>query len=77
MHGWAGTIELVAGALILLALLTRPAAFIAAGEMAVDYFVVRAPASFFPAKNGRENASALSFSSLPLRDRDRSAWIIG
>jgi len=52
MHGWAGTIELIAGALILIGLFTRPAAFIAAGEMAVGYFVVHAPASFFTAKNG-------------------------
>jgi putative oxidoreductase len=61
MQGWAGTIELFAGALILLGLFTRPAAFIAAGEMAVGYFVVHAPASFFTAKNGGENAYLFCF----------------
>ena len=61
MHGWAGTIELFVGALILLGLFTRSAAFIAAGEMAVGYFVVHAPASFFPAKNGGENAYLFCF----------------
>lgn len=61
MHGWAGTIELVAGALILVGLFTRFSAFIAAGEMAVGYFVVHAPASFFPAKNGGENAYLFCF----------------
>jgi putative oxidoreductase len=61
MHGRAGTIELFVGALILLGLFTRPAAFIAAGEMAVGYFVVHAPASFFPAKNGGENAYLFCF----------------
>jgi putative oxidoreductase len=61
MHGWAGTIELVAGALILVGLFTRPAAFIAAGEMAVGYFTVHAPASFFTAKNGGENAYLFCF----------------
>ena len=37
-YGAAGMIELVAGALIVLGLFTRPAAFIASGEMAVAYF---------------------------------------
>lgn len=36
--GAAGIIEVGAGALIVLGLLTRPAAFIASGEMAVAYF---------------------------------------
>ena len=36
--GAAGIIELVAGALIVVGLFTRPAAFIASGEMAVAYF---------------------------------------
>lgn len=61
MHGWAGTIELIAGALILVGLFTRPAAFIAAGEMAVGYFTVHASASFFTAKNGGENAYLFCF----------------
>jgi putative oxidoreductase len=34
----AGVVELVGGALIVLGLLTRPAAFIASGEMAVAFF---------------------------------------
>lgn len=61
MHGWAGTIELFAGALILIGLFTRLSALIAAGEMAVGYFMVHAPASFFPAKNGGENAYLFCF----------------
>lgn len=61
MHGWAGTIELIAGAFILIGLFTRPAAFIAAGEMAVGYFMVHAPASLFTAKNGGENAYLFCF----------------
>lgn len=36
--GAAGMIETVLGALIILGLFTRPAAFIASGEMAVTYF---------------------------------------
>jgi putative oxidoreductase len=61
LHGWAGTIELFVGTLILIGLFTRPAAFIAAGEMAVGYFVVHAPNSFFTAKNGGENAYLFCF----------------
>ncbi|HEX9729698.1 MAG TPA: DoxX family protein [Gemmatimonadales bacterium] len=36
--GIAGTVEVTAGALIALGLFTRPAAFVASGEMAVAYF---------------------------------------
>jgi putative oxidoreductase len=61
MQGWAGTIELIAGALILFGLFTRYAAFIAAGEMAVGYFMVHAPNSFFTARNGGENAYLFCF----------------
>lgn len=61
MQGWAGTIELVAGALILVGLFTRPAALLAAGEMAVGYFMVHAPQSFFTSKNGGEPAYLFCF----------------
>jgi putative oxidoreductase len=37
---FAGVIEIVCGLLIALGLFTRPAAFLAAGEMAVAYFMV-------------------------------------
>jgi putative oxidoreductase len=43
MMGAAGIIELVGGALITAGLLTRFAAFIAAGEMAVAYWMVHVP----------------------------------
>jgi putative oxidoreductase len=61
MQGWAGTIELFVGSLILVGLFTRPAAFLASGEMAVGYFMVHAHASFFTAKNGGENAYLFCF----------------
>ena len=48
---YAGIIELVAGALIALGLLTRTAAFIASGTMAVAYFMAHAPQNFFPVNN--------------------------
>jgi putative oxidoreductase len=41
-------IELAGGFMVALGLLARLAAFIAAGEMAVGYFMAHAPQSFFP-----------------------------
>jgi putative oxidoreductase len=49
-------IELVGGALILFGLLTRPAAFIASGEMAVAYFIGHFPHGFWPIQNHGEPA---------------------
>lgn len=40
LQGAAGVIETVAGLLIMVGLLTRPAAFIASGEMAVAFFYI-------------------------------------
>ena len=50
--GWAGLLETVGGLAILLGLLTRPVAFILSGQMAVAYFQVHFPKSFFPGVNG-------------------------
>lgn len=57
----AGTIELVAGTLLILGLFTRPAAFLASGMSAVGYFLVHAPQGFFPAANGGEAILLYSF----------------
>jgi putative oxidoreductase len=45
---YSGVIELVAGLLIAVGLCTRPAAFIASGEMAVAYFWIHQPRSLWP-----------------------------
>jgi|SRR5581483_7856199 len=50
----AGYIETIAGALIIVGLLTRPAAFIASGEMATAYFKAHAARSFWPIMNHGE-----------------------
>ncbi|NWF27538.1 DoxX family protein [Streptomyces sp. PKU-EA00015] len=53
--GWyAAVIQLVAGALVLLGLGTRIAAFLASGSMAYAYFSVHQPESLFPLQNGGE-----------------------
>ena len=51
-----GWICLVGGFLIAFGLFTRPAAFISSGTMAVAYFMVHAPRSFFPIVNKGELA---------------------
>jgi putative oxidoreductase len=49
--GIAGPIEVITGTLIALGLLTRPAAFIASGEMAVAYFYFHQPMGGLPVQN--------------------------
>jgi putative oxidoreductase len=61
MTGASGAIELIGGALIVLGLFTRPAAFICSGMMAVGYFMVHAPQSFFPVLNGGDAALLYCF----------------
>jgi putative oxidoreductase len=50
--GIAGLLEVIGGPLILIGLLTRPVSFVLAGEMAVAYFRVHYPQSFWPSVNG-------------------------
>jgi putative oxidoreductase len=52
----AGWIELVGGLMIAVGLLTRLAAFICSGTMAVAYFMVHAAHGFFPLLNQGEKA---------------------
>jgi putative oxidoreductase len=47
-----GALELFGGALLLFGLLTRPVAFVLAGEMAVAYFQFHFPKGFWPIVNG-------------------------
>lgn len=61
MAGAAGLIELICGALIVIGLFTRPAAFLASGTMAVAYFMAHAPNSFYPILNGGELAALYCF----------------
>lgn len=68
---WAGLIELVAGLLVAAGLFTRPAAFIASGQMAVAYFwqhLIAPPPmvteSFWPHVNGGEPAVIYCFAFL-------------
>lgn len=63
--GAAAIIETTAGALITLGLFTRPAAFIASGEMAVAYFWMHVPnGGFWPWDNRGEVVALYSFAFL-------------
>ena len=61
LFGAGAVIELVAGTLIMIGLFTRPAAFIAAGEMAVAYWMFHAPGSLYPVANGGDAAILYCF----------------
>jgi len=52
----AGILELCGGSLIALGLLTRPVAFLLAGEMAVAYYMAHLPRGTFPIQNQGEPA---------------------
>lgn len=61
--GFGGILELVGGALLVLGLFSRLAAFILSGEMAVAYFMFHASASTFllPLINNGESAVLFCF----------------
>ena len=74
--GAAGFIELIGGALLILGLLTQPAAFILSGEMAVAYFMVHAPKSFYPLVNGGTLAIMYCFACLYLSTAGAGPWSV-
>lgn len=59
--GVGGLIEFVGGMLMVLGLLTRPVAFVLAGEMAVAYFQFHQPRAFWPTMNGGVSAALYCF----------------
>jgi putative oxidoreductase len=67
---WAGLIEFVTGVLVAIGLFTRPAAFVASGNMAVAYFWMHWPGEtggakgFWPIQNGGEPAVFFCFAFL-------------
>jgi putative oxidoreductase len=76
LFGVAGIVELVLGVLLLLGLFTRLAAFIAAGEMAVGYFMIHFPQGFYPAANKGEGAILFCFIFLYLAAAGAGAWSV-
>jgi putative oxidoreductase len=73
---FAGVLELVGGALILIGLLTRPVAFVLSGEMAFAYFMGHAPKSFWPVVNGGDAAILFCFVFLYLAAAGAGPWSV-
>jgi putative oxidoreductase len=71
---WAGVLETFGGLAIVLGLLTRPVAFVLAGEMAVAYFQAHAPQSFFPSNNNGVGAALYCWIFLYLAVAGAGAW---
>ena len=59
--GFAGVLEVIGGALLLLGLFTRPVAFLLSGEMAFAYFIGHAKGGFWPILNGGTDAIFFCF----------------
>ena len=74
LSGIAGLFDSIGGSLIILGLFTRPAAFLLSGEMAVAYFLIKAPHGFFPILNGGEICVLYSFLYLYLAAAGGGAW---
>lgn len=72
----AGVLELVGGLLLVAGFLTRPVAFILAGEMAVAYWMVHAPQSPFPLVNGGDAAILFCFIFLLFVATGAGAWSV-
>ena len=71
-----GVLELVGGLLLLIGLFSRPVAFVLSGEMAVAYWMVHAPQSFFPIVNGGDPAILYCFIFLYLVCAGPGAWSV-
>jgi len=72
--GLAALLEVFGGAAIVLGLLTRPVAFVLAGEMAVAYFQAHAPVSFWPSVNNGIPAILYCFLFLYLAAAGPGDW---
>ena len=76
LSGIGGVMEFVGGLLVAVGLFTRPVAFLLSGEMAVAYWMVHAPRSFFPILNGGDAAILYCFVFLLLVFAGPGVWSI-
>jgi putative oxidoreductase len=73
---FAGLIETIGGGLLMIGLFTRPVAFVCAGQMAVAYFMVHFPQSFWPTVNGGVPAVLYCFLWLYLSSAGAGAFSV-
>ncbi|GAA4605800.1 DoxX family protein [Actinoallomurus liliacearum] len=75
--GWyAALIQLVCGGLVLVGLLTRPAAILASGSMAYAYFTVHIKNGIIPLQNGGEPAAMFSWAFLLIAVFGPGVWAL-
>ncbi|MDI1267220.1 MAG: DoxX family protein [bacterium] len=74
--GTAGFIELIGGALLIIGLCTRPAAFVLSGMMACAYFIGHFPTNFLPLVNGGTLAILYCFTCLYLSTAGAGPWSV-
>ena len=74
--GIGAVMEVIGGLLIVIGLLTRPVAFLLAGEMAVAYFQFHYPQSIFPTVNNGVPAVLYCFIFLYLMLAGAGEWSI-
>lgn len=74
LYGFAGSLEIVGGILLVLGLFTRPVAFILSGEMAFAYWMGHAPRNIFPILNGGDASILYCFLFLYLAFAGGGAW---
>jgi putative oxidoreductase len=75
-EGYAGMIEMIGGALVMLGFFSRYAAFICSGEMAFAYFIGHFPKSALPVINGGSGAIMYCFVFLYLAVAGPGPWSI-
>jgi putative oxidoreductase len=73
---WAALIQLVAGGLVLIGFLTRPAAILCSGSMAYAYFTVHLPKSLWPGANGGEAAALFCWAFLTIALLGAGSWSV-
>jgi putative oxidoreductase len=74
LYGAAAIIEVVGGLSIAIGFLARPVAFIAAGEMAVAYFMAHQPQGPLPVQNQGIPAVLFCFAFLYVAARGAGIW---
>lgn len=72
----AALIELIAGSLILIGLMTRPAAFLASGMSAAAYWIGHAPQGPWPVANQGDAAILFCFVFLYIAAAGPGAWSV-
>ena len=71
---FVGLLETICGALVALGLFTRIAAFLLSGEMAIGYWALHVPQSFYPILNGGEIMVLYSFAFLYFAAKGPGPW---